>query len=408
MFGTLNTDFRGAVENGGKPVFSTPIPKSGSSFKLSGDMFGAIASLINTGVSAGLANSQSRRAYRQQLGLLEAQTNTQKSLMDYQDAINVRNWNMQNEYNTPAAQRERLEKAGLNPNLMFGAGGSVGIASGSSPSVSAQPSSVPHSQGVDAYYQQMQLGQEFAMNAAQIDLIRAQADKTEKEAGNVDSTQESLRNWYMSAVGLNDSQAKKAIEDYENVKLHNLWYKATFGDQVLLTKNQAKMSDVELKISETSLKSALYNLNEILPLQRKQLDITVNEILPATVKELQSRIKVNNAQAYMLSCEALRILSLKKSIDLQNDLQQLINNKPNARSAVVAKVVNECNLIYENIKSTRLENKWHEQYGYGNGIFGSGVSVPGFLQWIQNDGASTPTPVSPFINGFGAVGPIIL
>lgn len=37
-------------------------------------------------------------------------------------------WKMQNEYNHPAAQRKRLEEAGLNPALMYGKSASPGIA----------------------------------------------------------------------------------------------------------------------------------------------------------------------------------------------------------------------------------------------------------------------------------------
>nr|AXH75631.1 MAG: DNA pilot protein [Microviridae sp.] len=34
-------------------------------------------------------------------------------------------WNMQNQYNSPAAQMERLKAAGLNPNLVYGDGGAT-------------------------------------------------------------------------------------------------------------------------------------------------------------------------------------------------------------------------------------------------------------------------------------------
>ena len=35
------------------------------------------------------------------------------------DQQNVKFWNMQNEYNTPANQMKRLQDAGLNPNLIY-------------------------------------------------------------------------------------------------------------------------------------------------------------------------------------------------------------------------------------------------------------------------------------------------
>lgn len=43
-------------------------------------------------------------------------------LADHQFAQNVKMWNMQNEYNAPSAQVQRLKDAGLNPNLMYGNG----------------------------------------------------------------------------------------------------------------------------------------------------------------------------------------------------------------------------------------------------------------------------------------------
>lgn len=62
-------------------------------------------------------------------------------------------WNKTNEYNSPAAQRERLEAAGLNPYMMLN-GGSAGTAStmsgsaGAAPSGAAPSGGAPSAQGV--------------------------------------------------------------------------------------------------------------------------------------------------------------------------------------------------------------------------------------------------------------------
>lgn len=40
----------------------------------------------------------------------------------YQNEWNLDMWNRMNEYNTPAAQMERFEEAGLNPHLIYGKG----------------------------------------------------------------------------------------------------------------------------------------------------------------------------------------------------------------------------------------------------------------------------------------------
>lgn len=53
----------------------------------------------------------------------------QLELAKYQNQANINLWNMQNAYNTPAAQMQRYRDAGLNPNLIYGQGSS-GNASG--------------------------------------------------------------------------------------------------------------------------------------------------------------------------------------------------------------------------------------------------------------------------------------
>jgi len=47
-----------------------------------------------------------------------------REMYNLQDQTNLRNWNMQNEYNSPQAQMQRFQDAGLNPNLIYGQGNS--------------------------------------------------------------------------------------------------------------------------------------------------------------------------------------------------------------------------------------------------------------------------------------------
>lgn len=53
-----------------------------------------------------------------------------KRTAKYQNRVNIENWHMQNEYNSPTSQMARLKEAGLNPNLVYGqsAGGAAGNA----------------------------------------------------------------------------------------------------------------------------------------------------------------------------------------------------------------------------------------------------------------------------------------
>lgn len=56
-----------------------------------------------------------------------------KKRQNQADAKNIEFWKMQNQYNTPSAQMQRLKDAGLNPNLIYGS--SPAGASGSAGSI---------------------------------------------------------------------------------------------------------------------------------------------------------------------------------------------------------------------------------------------------------------------------------
>lgn len=45
-----------------------------------------------------------------------------KELAQFQNDMNIENWKMANEYNSPANQMQRFAAAGLNPNLIYGQG----------------------------------------------------------------------------------------------------------------------------------------------------------------------------------------------------------------------------------------------------------------------------------------------
>lgn len=70
---------------------------------------------------------------------------------------NIQLWNMQNEYNTPAAQMQRLKDAGLNPNLAYG------TANTTAGSISA-----PASHGVTTRANKAIVKQALALNYQQI------------------------------------------------------------------------------------------------------------------------------------------------------------------------------------------------------------------------------------------------
>lgn len=91
---------------------------------------------------------------------------------------NIEAWHMQNAYNAPSAQMERLKEAGLNPALMYG--GSPGQATGNA-------SPVPEFKARDAQWQipsavqKLQMHQNIAQSKAQVDLVDQQIETQRRE-----------------------------------------------------------------------------------------------------------------------------------------------------------------------------------------------------------------------------------
>lgn len=71
----------------------------------------AAASLLGSGINA-MSVGKTNKKTRQH----------NEKMYNQQVSDNVRLWTMQNEYNSPAAQMQRLKDAGLNPNLVYGKG----------------------------------------------------------------------------------------------------------------------------------------------------------------------------------------------------------------------------------------------------------------------------------------------
>ena len=93
---------------------------------------GAAALSAGTGLVGSIVNSISSNI------LAEKQFEYSKQLAEQQNQFNIDMWRMQNEYNTPQAQMQRLQAAGLNPNLMYGQG-TTGNASHAPQAVVASP-----------------------------------------------------------------------------------------------------------------------------------------------------------------------------------------------------------------------------------------------------------------------------
>lgn len=101
-----------------------------------------------------------------------------KKLMKYQNQMNIENWKMENQYNSPLAQVARLREAGLNPSLVYtggtdNVGGTVGSSSPASMAGNVDFSqSIPSA--VNTYFAAKMNQEQVKLMEGQIDAQKAQ------------------------------------------------------------------------------------------------------------------------------------------------------------------------------------------------------------------------------------------
>lgn len=205
-----------------------------------------------------------------------------KLLMEQQNAYNVANWEMNNRYNTPSAQRERLKAAGLNPDLIY-QNGAAGLTSLTPNGVSGQSVSAPDLSGfgsgignagamaVQAYQEQRRVDSEVSLNKSAENLNDAKAREADANAAgkNIDnkySDQEhqiQIRK-FQSETNLNDQQANVCVATVDKLK----------SEKQLIDSNK-EIADLTRDYLRQTLSDRVAMVSEQLRISRKQADLIV-------------------------------------------------------------------------------------------------------------------------------------
>lgn len=219
------------------------------------------------------SSSGSHYAARKQLQAVRETNQTNYQIAQDNNAFNERMWNLQNEYNTPSAQRSRLEAAGINPYLMLN-GSSTGVAE-SAPTADQSGTQVAPDVGstIAGGYQSM--GNAISSAAAQIaqfafqnDLQKANVAKTTADAKNADLQNEydKLRNQFAAAQFLTDLRLKQKqgdISEYDanylrdsmEDRLDSVKFQNTLlGSQSSYYNQLAGLTEIQHKIADTNLR----------------------------------------------------------------------------------------------------------------------------------------------------------
>lgn len=181
---------------------------------LAGKAIGAAVGGYIGGPAGAVAGYQGSDAVLGAVGLgdddiaAKTQWEYQKKAADYKYAQDLNMWNLVNAYNDPSAQMERLQKAGLNPNLVYGGGNVTGNTSSSSPEYA----------NIDARYtdrsiqrQQLALAmkehqQRITNQAIENDLARQRLVLAERDADRSDRLADAQIAAYKAGLGLTSAR----------------------------------------------------------------------------------------------------------------------------------------------------------------------------------------------------------
>lgn len=252
-----------------------------------------LATVIGAGLSAGAAGASAissgkmnRRAEKYNKWALQQQQafNAQQAqlgrdwseeMMGQQNEWNLQQWQRENEYNTPTAQRARLEAAGLNAALMMQGQGSIGMAGSGQPAVSPSGnpqassglSSAPQyvrpdfsllSQAVDSFFKN-KLVSEQSTGQGLDNLLKARygdelaqisIGKGSAEIANLRS--QSSRNYAETAVASLSAEAQRTLNKYLDL-----------GQQLSLITKMAEYSSITAGTELTKAKYRTEIANEI-------------------------------------------------------------------------------------------------------------------------------------------------
>lgn len=312
-----------------------------------------------------------------------------------QNDWNIEQWNRENAYNTPSAQRQRLLDAGLNPNLMLN-GGDAGNARGldSANYANAQPATMENPaqeklgllqsiQGV------LQSANDTAMTYA----------KQRSEIANLDSqtNAQNIQNSYLSAfldknlekLGHDTTtskwMSKNSEETYAKTWLENN-YMLNYGFKQGRLQNNLVAQQISNLMTEQAFTSERSNL-----LQKEYQWFDKKAMMD--IYEASTRALLNGSNAYYAMQQAYNVQEQTKGLKMDNDMKSKLFDDVYkvSRSELQKNLGYYGNNPYEFGSMLRREqytnSYWSKRFSRNRafnaaqtpGFMGSGLSAPNIL-----------------------------
>ena len=344
---------------------------------------GPAVSAVGSILGGSIAKSGSDAAARASLQATRETNAANLKLAQYQNDWNLAQWNRQNAYNTPLAQRQRFEDAGINPYFALG-----NITSGSAQGELQSAPMANQQSGADAYNMSAQGAQQFGASVANASsqFFNTQYQQEQTKALQIQNT-ENLLSMNKRVQGLEyDNQAKKMANELYNANMQSL---------MNITKNQeresyARVAQANLQTvgSQYDIASKAFTNKFILPAQRDIAQLTlskmVTEISYQKAQEnwtnKQTALAAKYAAAAMLSANASWLsskaawntsLSNASSVANQNWFRTQQNSRESTRFGIESKYLERSIKVgVEQLETQQHFNKSRENLWFKSGFAG--------------------------------------
>ena len=361
---------------------------------------GPVISAAGNIFGGSIAKSGSDAAAKSALQATRETNAANLKLAQYQNDWNLAQWNRQNAYNTPLAQRKRFEEAGINPYFALG-----NISSGSAQGELTSAPLANQQSGAEAFNLKAQGAQQLgaAVSNASNQFFNVQYQQEQTKALQIQNTQ-NLLSMNERVRGLKyDNEAKRMANELYNSNMQSL---------INITKNQeresyARVAQANLQTvgSEYDIAAKAFTNKFILPAHRDIAQMTLSKMVSEIAyqkaqqhwTEKQTALAAKYASAAMLSANASWLsskaawsnsLSNASSVSSQNWYraqqnfrEEQSNYRDNTRFGIESKYLERSIKIgVEQLESQAAfqfarEKQWLHSGGFNKFMWSSGESL---------------------------------
>ena len=292
-----------------------------------------IADIISTAMTNNENHNQAvyNRKFQKEENEKTRQYNLELAKM--QNGWNIQQWNRENAYNHPAAQKARLESAGLNADMMYGGTG-VSNTSASSPQMtSGAPASYQDWSGFYAPFQAPSFSNilDNQLKQAQIDNVNADTEKKGHEASILASDASYRDAWNRGllktqnvTIRLTDAQANEKLSADELNKQN-------------IKESQARIGEIEAKTEQIgaqiqSIFNSIKNDNARLEIDKALSEANIKKLAASTNLDYASAKNITSQLEHIIrNLQADHELKLQQKINLGREAEILLSEGQAAR-----------------------------------------------------------------------------